>query len=89
MLEIKLACCFYGTQFVFPWHYINFLINREEWDSDRQWFYECAVKIGYINCPECGKRIFLRSDDSGWTSGIKKADGTYLWRKQNNELPRT
>ena len=88
MLEIELACCFCGTQFVFPWHYINFL-NREKWDSDRQWFYECAVKIGYINCPECGKRIFLRSDDSGWTSGIKKADGTYLWRKQDNELPRT
>ena len=89
MIEIEIACCFCGTQFVFPWHYINFLINREEWDSDRQRFYECAVKIGYINCPECGKRIFLRSDDSGWMCGIKKADGTYLWRKQNNELPRT
>ena len=88
MLEIELSCCFCGTQFVFPWHYINFL-NREEWDSDRQWFYECAVKIGYIDCPDCGKRIFLRSNDSGWTIGIKKADGTYLWRKQDNELPRT
>ena len=79
MIEIEIACFFCGTQFVFPWHYINFLINREEWDSDRQWFYECAVKIGYINCPECGKRIFLRHDDSGWTSGIKKTDGTYLY----------
>ena len=88
-LEIETECYYCGTQFVFPWHYINFLINREEWDSDRQWFYECAVKIGYIDCPDCDKRIFLKSDDSGWTSGIKKADGTYLWRKQDNELPRT
>ena len=86
MIKIELSCCFCGTQLVFPWNYINFL-NKGV--SDRQWFYECAVKIGYIDCPDCGKRIFLRSDDSGWTSGIKKADGTYLWRKQDNELPRT
>ena len=88
MIKIEVNCHYCGRPFVFPWHYINFL-NRKEWNSDLQWFYECAVKIGYIDCPDCGKRIFLKSDDSGRTSAIKKADGTYLWRKRNNELPRT
>lgn len=81
MIEIEVNCHYCGRPFSFFWDDMTRLIEKD--------IKHKQPEIRYIDCPDCGKRIFLKSDDSGWTSGIKKADGTYLWRKQDNELPGT
>ena len=80
MIKIEVNCPYCGRPFSFFWDNMHLLT---ETDIKHQWSSEHVPKIRYVNCPICSYRLFIRRDEEGWTSGIKKADGTYLWRKPN------
>ena len=79
MIEIEVNCPYCGRLLSFFWDNM-WPLNEKDIEHQRP-------EIRYINCPICSYRLFIGRDEEGWMSGIKKSDGTYLWRKQGNELP--
>ena len=80
MIEIEVNCYYCGHPFSFFWDDMTLLLEKD--------IKHKRTEIRYIDCPICCHRVFIAYDKEGWMRGIKKADGTYLWRKQDNELPR-
>ena len=78
MIEIEVNCPYCGRLLSFFWDNV-WPLNEKDIEHQR-------LEIRYINCLICSYRLFIGRDKKGWMSGIKKSDGTYLWRKQGNEL---
>lgn len=81
MIKIEVNCHYCGRPFGFFWDDMNPLLEE---DAKHQ-----RPEIRYIECPICCRWTFIAYDKEGWMHGIKNADGIHLWRKQDNELPRT
>lgn len=81
MIKIEVNCHYCGRPFSFFWDDMTRLIEKD--------IKHKQPEIRYIECPMCCHWVFIAYDKEGWKYGIKKADGTYLWRKQDNELSRT